>query len=235
MNPTHIKKQMTSIYLSTVFAQECFLLLKNIFENHTVIKQPVLRSSYFKFNSEMVYRCMILELTKLLKHTSTEKFNIFDFIDKVENYKQLESDEDWNRIKWKLQSSLDVIKKITSKRDTLYAHTDKNIEKLSFGLNLTEEEIKDYSKLINGLWEVVRYLGGILESTDYSTTGLRVYQSLLRMNDYVYEGKADTFNYTFHIPTPHLKHRFHYLNNLPIEKQLELSALVDDFLKQNKY
>ena len=223
---------MTSIYLSMTFAQECFLLLKGVVEDFKSIKPRLSQSRYFQFNSEMIYRCMIIELSKLLKKSSNERFNVFDFVDKLSGFKNLKEDETLNRLVYKLKAQESVIKSITRKRDTLYAHT-KSLEKLSFGINLTETEIADYSILIDDLWRLIRYVGGVINGSDYSTRGLLVHQSLIRVNEFIYDEKLNTFNHTFHVQGEESRMRFYFLNKLSSTKQVELTKLVDEFLKEN--
>lgn len=153
-----LKSDIWSIWKILINCKENFLYSRYLHKPDTETEAEYLNySQHFKFLRHSLWRLCIIELHKLLSKSDKDVYNLRTFLNNLKNniYKghnvPVETITEWRNT---LLSKKSTIKKILLLRNKLYAHTDKDVDKLS--VDITFEEVHDLiyiiEKVIRGIY-----------------------------------------------------------------------------------
>ncbi|MEJ7736121.1 MAG: hypothetical protein WKF97_01740 [Chitinophagaceae bacterium] len=153
-----LKSDIWAIWKILINCKENFLYSKYLHKPDTKEEAEYLsHSRHFQFLQHSLWRLCVIEINKLLSKSDKDFYNLWTFIKNLENniYKghHVPADAiiDWRNT---LSSKKSLTKKILLLRNKLYAHTDRDVGKLS--VDITFEEVYDLivivEKVIRGIY-----------------------------------------------------------------------------------
>ena len=162
-----IHNVISNISRILAFANECFKYSKYFHTPKTLEEKNYISNSQdFMFIRHVLIRTSIIELYKIIKKESCENFNIFLFIDNLNNTETINKDK---IIKWKkiLDSNKLTIDQIKSLRNKIYAHTDNDYKSyINQNIDLNEIEL-----IINSIELIIKDIYSTLDC-DYQIDNL---------------------------------------------------------------
>ena len=153
-----LKSDIWAIWKILLNCKENFLYSKYLHKPDTKEEAEYLHNSmHFKFLRHSLWRLCIIELNKLLSKSDKDFYNLWIFIKNLENniYQghnvPADTITEWRNI---VSSKKNIIKKILLLRNKLYAHTDKDVDKLTIDITFDEvnELIVIVEKVIRGIY-----------------------------------------------------------------------------------
>lgn len=147
---TELENETWAIMEIFLNAYESFKIVEflqsNESDNNTAYVKRM--NSFFQYSKILCWRNTATELSKLLSNRNTDQYNLRGFLKKIKEGKFPESTISAEQIsKWEqiLDRENEVINNILEQRDKVYAHTDRESDKVINKVSITKTtELLDY-------------------------------------------------------------------------------------------
>ncbi|HTN09230.1 hypothetical protein [Agriterribacter sp.] len=170
--PSHqeqVRKKLKRILLIWLFARDAYYFAEYFHNPDTHEELNYIENSrdnhHMDFIRHLMYRTLVIELSKLFCNRNSDKFNLFKFIAALKPggfHRTLEVDpnilEQWEQ---QLKSHSSTIEKIISLRDEYYAHEDDGATNLA----LLDVGFKQIWELLEIVWDIIKTIENVVLDT----------------------------------------------------------------------
>lgn len=168
-----LKKKLDKISQIYIFTQEIYLYTEYFYnpntQNEFMLLTNSIHSTHLRFISHIMFRTLIIEISKLYSHSDSDKYRLESFIislAKNGHFRKINFPNDKVE-KWKKQLELDTNKNIIDEllqlRSKVYAHTD-DLSNLTQKTDVTFEKIKS---LLDLALDIIKSVFSIVFNTHF--------------------------------------------------------------------